>query len=74
MAAVLRKAGSKTRIPLAVSSVSMPSFVSGIAPLRALKAVAGMELCVIGMVIVFPVRLSITVRVFLSAGLGLRKC
>jgi len=74
MAAVLRKAGSKTRIPLAVSSVSMPSFVFGTSPLRALKAVAGMELCVIGMVIVLPVRLSVTVRVFLSTGLGLREC
>lgn len=61
MAAVLRYAGSNTRIPLAVSSVSTPSSRTGAAALSALKAVAGMELWVMGIVMVLPVRLSVTV-------------
>lgn len=61
MAAVFRYAGSKMRMPLAVSSVSIPSSVLGTGALRALKAVAGMALWVMGMTMVLPVRLSVTV-------------
>jgi hypothetical protein len=47
-----------------VSSVSTPSLASGVGAFSALKAVAGIELWVMGMVMVFPVRLSITVIEF----------
>jgi len=61
IAAVLRKAGSKTRMPLAVSFVSMLSLLMAGVVLSALKAVAGMLLLVMGTTIVLPVRLSVIV-------------
>lgn len=66
IAEVFRNAGSNTRIPFAVSSVSTPSgFFAGVV-LSALNAVAGMELWVMGIVMVLPVRLSVTVKEFWS--------
>lgn len=66
IAEVFRNAGSNTRIPFAVSSVSTPSeFLAGVV-LSALNAVAGMELWVMGIVMVLPVRLSVTVKEFWS--------
>ena len=61
IAAVLRKAGSKTRMPFAVSSVSMLSLLMAGVVLSALKATAGIELLVIGTMMVLPVRLSVIV-------------
>lgn len=48
-------------MPLTVSSRSTPSGVVGAMLLSALKAVAGIELWVMGIVMVLPVRLSVTV-------------